>query len=47
MSVTFIILGLLKIKVFSKNGYDVIISVRDITNKILSRESNYNAEVLI
>ena len=32
--------NLLKIKVFKK-GYDIIISVHDITNKILSCESNY------
>ena len=25
--------GLLEIRVFSKNGYDVIISVHDVTNK--------------
>ena len=33
-------LGLLKIKVFSNKGYDVIIVVYDITNKILSDDSN-------
>ena len=33
--------GLLKIKVFWNRGYDVIISVHDVTNKILSRDSNY------
>ena len=33
--------GLLKIGVFSKKGYDVIISVYDVTNKFLSRDSNY------
>ena len=32
--------GLLKIKVFLNNGYDVIISVRCINNKILSCDSN-------
>ena len=32
--------GLLKIKIFWNKGYDVIISVHDITNKILSRDSN-------
>ena len=31
---------LLKIKVFWKNGYDVIICVHDVINKILSRDSN-------
>ena len=38
---------LLKIKAFSKKGYDVIISVDDITNKILSRDSIYNVNVVM
>ena len=33
--------GLLKITVFWNKGYDVIISVHDVNNKILSRDSNY------
>ena len=33
-------LGLLKIKVFWNKDYDVIIFVYDITNKILSDDSN-------
>ena len=33
--------GLLKIRVFSNNGYDVIISIHDVISKILSRDSNY------
>ena len=33
--------GLLKIKVFGNKGYDVMISVDDVTNKILSRDLNY------
>ena len=32
--------NLLKIGVFRKKGYDVIIFVYDVTNKILSRDSN-------
>ena len=32
---------LLKITVFWNKSYDVIISVDDVTNKILSRDSNY------
>ena len=32
--------GLLKIKVFVNKGYDVIIFVHDVTNKILSGDSN-------
>ena len=39
--------GLLKIKVFWNKGYDVIISVHDVTNKILSRESNYTTDVVM
>ena len=34
-------LGLLKIRIFWYKGYDVIISVHDVTNKFLSRDSNY------
>ena len=33
--------GLLKIKLFLNEVYDVIISVHDVINKILSRGSNY------
>ena len=36
---------LLKIKVFWKKGYDVIISVHDVTNKFVSRDSNYIIDV--
>ena len=32
---------LLKIKVFWTKGYDVIVYVYDVSNKILSRNSNY------
>ena len=39
--------GLLKIKFFWKKGYGVIISVHDITNKILSRDLNYNVNVIM
>ena len=39
--------GLLKIKVFWNKGYDVIISVHDVTNKILSRDSNYIIDVVM
>ena len=34
-------LGLLKIKVFWNKDYDIIIFVHDVTNKILSGDSNY------
>ena len=39
--------GLLKIRVFWNKGYDVIISVHDVTNKILSRDSNYIIDVVM
>ena len=40
-------LGLLKIKVFWNIDYDLIISVHDVTNKILSHDSNYNEDVVM
>ena len=40
--------GFLKItKVFWNKGYDIIISVDDVTNKTLSRDSNYIVDVLV
>ena len=39
--------GLLKIRVFWNNGYDVIISVHDVTSKILSCDSNYIIDVVM
>ena len=39
--------GLLKITVFWNKGYDVIIPVHDVTNKILSRDSNYIIDVVM
>ena len=39
--------GLLKITVFWNKSYDVIISVDDVTNKILSRDSNYIVDVFM
>ena len=41
------ILGLSKIMAFWNKGYDVMISVYDITNKILSRDSNYIVDVVM
>ena len=35
-----------KTKVFWKGDYDAIISVNDVTNKILSLESNYIVDVV-
>ena len=37
--------GLLKITVFLNKGYDVVISVYDVTKKVLSRDSNYIVDV--
>ena len=34
-------------KLFWKKGYDIIISVHNVTSKILSRDSNYNVNVVI
>ena len=37
-----------KVKFFwKKKGYDVIFFVHDVTNKILSRDSNYNVNVVM
>ena len=46
MSVKMATSGLRKIKVFWKTGYDVRISVNDVTIKALSRDSNYIVEVI-
>ena len=40
-------LDLLKIRVFWYKGYDVIISVHEVANKFLSRNSNYIIDVVI
>ena len=47
MSAKLATLSLLKLKVFWNKGYDDIISVYDVTNKILSRDSNYIVEVVM
>ena len=47
MSAKMAIPGLLKIRVFGKKGYDVITSVHDVTNKLLSRDSNYIIDVVM
>ena len=41
MSAKLYTLGLLKIKVFWNEDYDVIISAHNVTNKILSCDTNY------
>ena len=40
-------LGLCKIKAFSNKDYDVIISLHDVTNKILLGYSAYIADVIM
>ena len=40
-------LGLPKITVFWSKGYEVIISVNNVTNKILSHDSNYVVDVFM
>ena len=45
MSVKMVTPGLLKLTAFWNKGYGVIISVADVTNKILSRDSNYIVDV--
>ena len=47
MSAKMATLGFLKIKTLWKKGYDAIISVHDVTNKILSRDSNYDENVVM
>ena len=47
MSAKMATLSLLKIKVFWNKGYDVIISVHDVTSKVLSYESNYILDVVM
>ena len=47
MSAKMATLGLLKIKIFWNKGYDVIIYVHDVTNQILSRESNCIVDVVM
>ena len=44
MSAKVATLGLLKIKVFGNKGYGVKISVHEVTNKILSHDSNYTVD---
>ena len=39
--------GLLKVKLFWNKGFDVIISIHDVPNKILSGDSNYTVDVVM
>ena len=47
MSAKMATLGLLRIKLFWNKGYDVIIFVYDVTNQILSRDSNDIEDVVM
>ena len=47
MSVKMATPGLLKITVFWNEGYDVIIPVNEVTNKVLSCDSNYTVDVFM
>ena len=47
MSAKLAILGLLKVKLFLKKIYEVIISVHDVTNKMLSGDLNYIVDVVM
>ena len=47
MSAKMATLGLLEIMVFWKKGYDVIICVHDVTNKMLSRDLNYIVDLVM
>ena len=39
--------SLLKVKVYLNKGFDIMISVHDVTNKIFSRDSNYIVDVVM
>ena len=47
MSAKMATLSLLKIKIFWKKGYDIIIPAHDLTNKTLSRDSNCIVDVVM
>ena len=47
MSAKMATIDLSKIKVFRNKGYDVIIFVHEVTNKILSGDSNYILDVVM
>ena len=47
MSAELTSLSLLKRKVFWNKGYDVIISANNITDKVLSQDSNYVVHVVM
>ena len=39
--------GIFRITVFWNEGYDIIISIDDVTNKILSRDPNYIVDLFM
>ena len=41
------LLGLLEINIFWNNGYDVITSAHNVTNKVLSRDENYILNIVM
>ena len=47
MSAKVATLGLLKIKVFRNKGYGIIISVYDVINRNLSRDSSFIVDVVM
>ena len=47
MSAKIATVALLKIKVFSNKSYYVIYFIYDVTNKILSHDSNYIVDVVM
>ena len=47
MLVKLVTLGPLEINIFLKKGYDVIISVNNVTNKILVSDSNHVVGVVM
>ena len=47
VSAKMVTLGFFKIKVLCNKGDDVIISLHDVTSKILSRDSNYIVDVVM
>ena len=47
MSAILATFGLLKRMVFWNKGFEVIISVHDVTNKVLPRDSNYIVDMVI
>ena len=47
MSAKMAMLDLFKIKLLLNKGHDLIISVHDVTNKILSRDSYYIVDLVM